>query len=219
MNRKIQSFALLVLISFVIVYQAFAGGSTLYPWPTDFSFTGLASWSQPLFASGTSLPSDGDARTGEIFVNLATAGQPSLWRKGASSWEQMSGTSSGGGDGVATHSLLEGLDFASAGHTGFASTGSLLDFAASSTVSNHLADQTDPHGASMSVSTSIAVGSGTEDAYVARGGTGTVDIASYARIVPFTATPTGDLATGTLWYDQNLNKLRCWDGSAWNGLW
>lgn len=33
---------------------------------------------------------------------------------------------------------------------------------------------------------------------------------------PSTATPTGSLATGTLWWDANLNKLRCFQYGQWD---
>jgi hypothetical protein len=54
---------------------------------------------------------------------------------------------------------------------------------------------------------------------VYRFATGTVGIASYAYLTPITATPTGDIATGTLWYDANVNKLKVYDGANWQGLW
>lgn len=189
----------------------------MQPWPTDWSGYGLASWSQPLIASGGVLPPIASAFNGELFFNVATAGSPQLYRKATSSWELAAG--GGTGSGVSTHSALTQLDFASAGHTDFASSGALLSFIATPAFNAHVASQTNPHGASMTVTESISIGSGTEDCYISRLKTGTILLASWTCIPPEIATPT-DPATGTLWYDGNApNKLKCYDGSVWQSVW
>lgn len=207
MNKQLVFVLMVVAIILFSAYQINASGSTGYPWPTDFSPGSIASWAQPLTASGSALPTYTDYYVGEWYVNLATAGSPSLWRRGATSWEMMAGAGSSGG--VSSHSLLTQLDYNSAGHTGFVSTSALL---------LHTASQTDPHGASMTVTEGITVGSGSVDAFAYRSATGTLTIASCAALIPMAATPTGDIATSTLWYDSNLNKLRCFDGTAWQNL-
>ncbi len=99
-------------------------------------------------------------------------------------------------------------------------SGGGTDDGTAASLSAHISDQTDPHGASMTVSESIAVGTGdAEDAYISRLATGVVMIASYSYLPPTSATPSADIATGTIWYDSNVNKLKCYDGSAWQDLW
>lgn len=169
---KKQLFALFILLLVPLV-AAYSGGSTLYPWPSDFSFYGLASWSQPLVASGTALPADANAHPGDLFINTATSTAPTLWRRGTTTWHLMSGASTSG-DGVSTHSLLIGLSFADSGHTGFNS-------AASHTL--HLEDQTDPHGASMTVSEKVTIGSGTPDCDIYRVATGVIGLATDVYVV------------------------------------
>lgn len=96
----------------------------------------------------------------------------------------------------------------------------IADAASDNELSAHAADQTDPHGASMTVSQKVNVGDGAEeDTVLQRSAPGTVQIGSYVAIINETATPATSLATGTLWYDKNINKLRCYDGSTWQNLW
>lgn len=75
--------------------------------------------------------------------------------------------------------------------------------------------------ASMTLTNGLIVGSGSYDASISKSATGTIKIASYTVIPPETATPTGTIATGTLWMDGNITppKLKCFDGSTWQGLW
>lgn len=89
----------------------------------------------------------------------------------------------------------------------------------STALTAHVAENTDAHGATETITVSLQVGSGTADTTVSRSASGTVKIASYTVITPETATPTDSLATGTLWYDSNTNKLRCYDGASWNDCW
>ena len=112
------------------------------------------------------------------------------------------------------------VEYRSDGSAWQAISGGGTDDGTAASLSAHISDQTDPHGASMTVSESIAVGTGdAEDAYISRLATGVVMIASYSYLPPTSATPSADIATGTIWYDSNVNKLKCYDGSAWQDLW
>lgn len=77
-----------------------ATGSTLYPWPTNWSLGGLASWAQPLLASGT-LPAAATANVGEIFLDVSVATAPALYVKIGSAWVLIAG-GSGSDPGLAT---------------------------------------------------------------------------------------------------------------------
>lgn len=180
--------------------------SDVYPWPTNWSFGGIASWSQPRIASGAALPADADGDAGDLYILIDGASQ-TWYRHDGASFTSMTGS---GGGGTTDHSALDNLAYADSGHTGFAST---------TTVTNHIDDTTDPHGSAMSVSGSLTVGNGTSDATITRTATSTLTLASYTVIMPTAATPTATIATGTLWYDSNVNKLKCYDGSAWQGVW
>jgi len=83
----------------------------------------------------------------------------------------------------------------------------------------HVASQVDPHGATMTVSDNMTVGSGTKDAYIKRVGTATLEIASYIRIVDDAATPTWALSSDTtvIWSNPNTASfpLKVYDGSQW----
>jgi len=160
-----KSYLLLCLALASIAICCFGGGSSLYPWPIYHSWNDLASWAQPLIASGSALPAASSAYEGDLFI-VATD-TVSMYRKGPNSWMILAG-----GGGTATSSFPDG----------------------------------------------ISIGSGTVDASIARIGIGTLKIASYIIVPPETATPTNNLATGTLWYDSNQNKLRCYDGSMWHNL-
>lgn len=100
-----------------------------------------------------------------------------------------------------------------------ASGGDMSGYALEASMTAHIDDTIDPHGSAMSVTESMSVGSGAEDSYIYRVATGVIGIASYACIMPQAATPSADIATGTLWYDSNTNKLRCYDGSTWQDMW
>jgi hypothetical protein len=122
-------------------------------------------------------------------------------------------TSSAGAGGTTDHSALSNLTFAAAAHTGFDSAASATLDAAS--LSTHLADQTDPHGASTSFSAGVSVGSGTSDTSIYRSGTGTVTIASYTAFQTMAASPSGVIATGTVWCDSSgtihIYRYGAWD--------
>jgi hypothetical protein len=89
----------------------------------------------------------------------------------------------------------------------------------SAALASHVATVVDPHGASMTVSEEILIGSGTPDASITHSATGTLTLASYTVIISELATPTGSIATFTLWGDANSGILKVWDGSAWRSLW
>lgn len=214
--------AVLSIAALLLPLPSTGGGSTTYPWPTNWSLGGLASWSQPLIASGAALPATSAADTGDLFITVdgATA---TLYRMQGGAWATMS-SGTGGSGGTTDHAAPSNLGYAAAGHTGFASSTSITDVRAeaatvSASLTSHIADTTDPHGATETITSSILVGSGTQDTYLERSGTGTMTLASYARILPTTATPTDIVASGTLWYDANVGALKCYDGSTWHALW
>lgn len=101
MNRYIV-LAILILLSIGFCCM----GSELYPPNTDFSFDGLASWSQPKLASGTTTPPIASAAEGELFLNSANAASPSLLVLLSGAWRQVAGSSEGGGDGVSTDTVV-----------------------------------------------------------------------------------------------------------------
>jgi len=216
MNRNHSAVFVLAVLAVAMLFLPLpgsGGGSTTYPWPTNWSLGGLASWSQPLIASGTSLPATSTADTGDLYV-LVDGATATLYRLTAGAWTTMSAGTSGstGTDGVSTDTVVAYIATETADRTAAVAT-------VAGDLTNHAADSTDPHTATMTVSSSVKVGSGTEDTYIERSGTGTVTIGSYTCLIPEAATPTGDIATGTHWYDSNTNKERVYDGSAWNDLW
>jgi len=97
-------------------------------------------------------------------------------------------------------------------------TGSVSGGASDASLTAHIADAIDPHGASMTISERIQIGSGVPDTFFARVATGVFGIASYGFIPPITATPTSP-ASFTVWGDANTGKIRVFDGSTWNNLW
>lgn len=97
-------------------------------------------------------------------------------------------------------------------------TGSVSGGASDASLTAHIADQVDPHGATETISVSLQIGSGTPDTFFFRFATGTIGLATFVYIPPTSATPTSP-ASFTLWGDSNTGKLRCYDGSAWQNLW
>lgn len=138
-NMKEYSISVTVMygICFWLFLEAtflFSAGSELYPWPTDWSPGKLASWSQPLIASGTALPPVASASIGDLFfihndewgtaplnfdsvlyirrdIHTAWNGNPII-----STWTVLTG----GSGGTTDHSGLTNLAFDDAAHTGFA---------------------------------------------------------------------------------------------------
>lgn len=220
---------------FMIAVVALAAAATAATPPANLSLKGIADWAivGGHISSGTgALPAVG--AVGERYVDLSTPTAPIEYRSDGSNWRMISG---GGGSGTSDHAGLLNLDFAGSGHTGFAASSDLDDYqpvasmagylidadldpyALDASVTEHINDQIDPHGASMTISDSITVGDGeTADAYFERTGTSTMMIASYVVFPPTAATPTATIATGTLWYDSNENKLKVYTGAAWESL-
>lgn len=202
---------ILVLFSiFVINFfsSSKAHSSDLYPWPTTRSWGAIASWAQPLIASGISLLPIGSATKGDLFILASTTGGASWYRREDSDWIPFLG---GEGGGTMDHAALSKLAFAVSGHTGFSSS---ISF------SEHLARNFDPHGATMTISQELKIGSDSFDTSISRPAMGTIAIASYVLIPPELATPTVP-GIGTIWMDGNLSppKLKCFDGSNWHDLW
>jgi len=192
---------LLILLLVLLPLSCFASGSELYPWPTTFSFNDLASWSQPLLASAAAAPNVASASEGDLYLNTT---DKTIHRMESGAWAAYGGSGGGSGD---TATITAAIDANSASIT------INIDGIAA-----HVASDTDPHGADMTVTSSVTVGSGTADTMFYRIGTGTIALASYTVILPNAATPSAIIATGTLWYDSNTSKLRCYDGAAWNDL-
>lgn len=217
--------------------------------PANMSIRGLADWafSGGHISSGTgALPPAGI--NGSRYVDLSTPSAPIEYLSDGSAWHAISSGGGGGTTDhsalnnlpyaqsghtgfAASTDVPNNASFTLAGlgakpfsaitdkPTTLSGYG-ITDAASDNELSAHAADQTDPHGASMTVSESIAVGTGdAEDAYISRLATGVVMIASYSYLPPTSATPSADIATGTIWYDSNVNKLKCYDGSAWQDLW
>jgi len=198
-----------ILISCLATFPLCGGGSDLYPWPTNWSLGGLASWSLPIIASSAALPPVASGSIGEFFI-VTDAASWTLYRNDGTDWVQLvaSGTGSGG---TSDHSALSNLGFTESAHTGFASESALTD---------HIASQTDPHGASMTVSEGLTIGSGTADTFISRYATGTAMISYYIAIPYELATPTPASGVFTIWGDENTGKVRIHDGDAtWRDLW
>lgn len=191
----------------LLTFLAFASFLIASNPPANLSLKGIAEWVEigGHIASGTgALPAIASA--GARYTDLSVATAPVDYRSNGSSWVPVSGS----GSGVSSHSELTGLDFASAGHTGFASSDSVIAVSASLTdtiarvataesdLAGHLANQVDPHGASQTISESLTIGSGTADTFFRRYATGVAEIATWALITPSSASPTSP-ASGTLW--------------------
>jgi hypothetical protein len=189
----------LIILSFVL--SATLGISLFaqsYGVPSPISAYDVAAWANRggFIASGSAVPS-AVASEGALYIDNTAATQPVLYRYGSGSWAVVAG---GGSGGVSTHSQLLGLSFAESGHTGFASESALND---------HIADQIDPHGATMTVSQELTIGdpTATDSACIDSPATGVVRIASNVAIVANpehadnAAAITAGLATGTLYHD------------------
>lgn len=185
-----QTWTLLLICSLFTSFCLTLPASELYPPPTNWSLGGVSSWSQPLIASGAALPAVASGAEGDLFI-LADVASWTTYRHDGSGWVQQVASGSGGGGGDVTQAEFDA----------------------------HVASATDPHTATMTVTSTFTIGSGTADTAITRNGTDTIGLASYVVIIPNAATPTAVVATGTIWYDSNTNKARCYDGSAWNDLW
>lgn len=200
-------------------------GSQLWaaPRPAQWSLAGVASWAQPLTASGTALPAVGSYTAGDLFAVYDPASWTIFRLSTGSEWIQLVASGTGGtGSGVTAHSELDELAFADSGHTGFASESAVdaVDAALATVaadLSAHAADETDPHGDHPTYTDGLTLGAGTATGTIANIGTATVQISSYTRIVPETATPTGAL-DGTIWYDENTKKFRGMADGTWVDL-
>jgi hypothetical protein len=170
--------------------------------PDDQSSWGLIRWLElsGQIASGSGMPAV--ATAGSRFVDWATPTAPIEYISTGGAWIAISGSGSGG---TSTHSSLIGLDFAGSGHTGFASEVA---------VASHIALYQDPHGATQTITQGLVLGSGTPDTFFYRSATYTMLIASFAALPVVTATPTGTVATGTLW--MGTATLYLYVNGAWS---
>jgi len=76
----------MVAMIFIFIVSSL-GASDIYPTLTNRSWNGVASWAQPIVASGTALPNVASAATGDLF--MLTTG-PSLYRLQGGAWAVMS---------------------------------------------------------------------------------------------------------------------------------
>lgn len=237
-------YAVFIVSALALAASAFGSTATV---PVNLSPRGVAEWAiigGHVSSGSGALPAVG--AEGARYVDLSTPTAPLEYISVGGSWRAISGSGSGttdhsallnidyAGSGhtgfAASSDIPNNASFTLAGlsEKGFGSLTDtpttiagygLTDAASTTALTDHTNDTADPHGANMSVSGSVTIGSGTGDAYTYRVATGVVGIASYACIMPQAATPSADIATGTLWYDSNTNKLRCYDGSTWQDMW
>lgn len=137
-NAYLMTFLFIAALASTLLPQNYSVPSPLSPYD-------LAIWANRggFIASGSAIPTE-PAQIGALYVNDDDPDEPKMYRYGAAGWSLVAG-----GGGVSTHSQLLGLDFATSGHTGFASE---------SAINEHIADQIDPHGATMTVSQEITIG-------------------------------------------------------------
>jgi len=202
---------LILSLALIAASLAFAAFGQSYPVPSPISAYDVAVWANKggFIASGSAAPSV-VAPEGALYIDNTIATQPTLYRYGGGAWQLVSG---GGGSGVSTHSLLLGLDFASSGHTGFASETALTD---------HTSDQADPHGASMSISEELLIGdpAATYTVSITAPSAGVARAASYTQLVSVSAAPTSALASDviTFWGDSASDTLMIHNGNSWQNL-
>ena len=99
MERLKLSIALLAVVLVAALMPIWAGGSAIYPWPTNYSLGGLASWSQPLLASGSSVPLVASLTIGDLYV-VSDAASWTLYRRTGSTMIQMVASGTGGSGDV-----------------------------------------------------------------------------------------------------------------------
>lgn len=200
-NLIILSFILAVTLGISLFAQS-------YSVPLPISAYDVAAWANRggFIASGSALPS-AVASEGALYVDTSNATQPILYRYGTSTWHIVAG----GGSGVSTHSQLLGLSFAESGHTGFASESAL---------NNHIADQVDPHGASMTISQEVIIGDpeATQTVYIDSPAAGIARIASYIQLVYENAAPIVSSSAVTIWADNASKTVYFHNGSDWTNL-
>lgn len=209
MNKKRNNLILsLVLIAASLAFAAFGQS---YSVPSPISAYDVAVWANRggFIASGTAAPSAA-ASEGALYIDNAVATQPTLYRYGSGAWAVVAG-GGGGGSGVSTHSQLLGLSFAESGHTGFASEPALND---------HIADQIDPHGASMTISQEVIIGDpeATQTVYIDSPAAGIARIASYIQLVYENAAPIVSSSAVTIWADNASKTVYFHNGSDWTNL-
>lgn len=182
-----------VLGGILLWFVSQAGAVPGYP-PTRQTWSALASAAQPLTASGTALPAITGFSEGDLFALASTT--PCLYRLQSGAWVIIAG---GGGTGA-----------------GGVSTDTVIAYIASETILReaHVASQTDPHGASMTVTESLSIGSGPYDCFITRLKTGTISIASAGYFPPLDTAPE-DPATGTIYFDIPTNHLMLMKSGTW----
>lgn len=164
-NAYLMTFLFIAALASTLLPQNFSVPSPLSPYD-------LAIWANRggFVASGSAIPTE-PAQIGALYVNDDDPNEPKMYRYGSAGWALVAG-----GGGVSTHSQLLGLDFATSGHAGFASESALNE---------HIATQTDPHGATMTVSQELTIGdpAATQTAYIDSPSEGLLRLASDVYIV------------------------------------
>ena len=82
----------------------------------------------------------------------------------------------------------------------------------------HVSDQIDPHGATMTISEELLVGSGTANAYITNPAQGIVLISSYSRLIYEAVEPGVSSDAVTLWADSASDTLMIHNGNSWQNL-
>jgi hypothetical protein len=175
-----------------------AGAFAAHDGPKEWSLRGLASWSQPLTASGSSLPGIASFTVGDFFLKWEEATTTTeLYRLSSGTatitWNIVGGASGGGAPpaGVSTDTLVAYI----ATETSDRIAGDAAIATVAQDLSSHVASSTDPHGDHLSAG-DIRIGGG------AGGGSGHIDgrffdplaIASQGAVVVASATGGFDYA-------------------------
>lgn len=201
-NAYLMTFLFIAALASTLLPQNYSVPSPLSPYD-------LAIWANRggFIASGSAIPTE-PAQIGALYVNDDDPNEPKMYRYGSAGWALVAG-----GGGVSTHSQLLGLDFAESGHTGFASESALNE---------HIATQTDPHGATMTVSQELTIGdpAATQTVSITAPSAGVARAASYTQLVSVSAAPTSALASDviTFWGDSASDTLMIHNGNSWQNL-
>ncbi len=87
-------------------------------------------------------------------------------------------------------------------------------------LADHIADNYDPHGATMTISETLTVGVGSPTVTIDNPSEGVARVASYAQLVSVSAAPTSALASDviTFWGDSASDTLMIHNGNSWQNL-
>lgn len=144
-NKIILTVFILTLLGTMLVAQS-------YPLPSLSPYD-LAVWTinGGFIASGTAEPTAA-TEEGRLYVDMATPTKPIMYRYTSGSWAAVSG-------GATTFEELQDKPTTLDGY-------GITDAATEIGLAAHIASQTDPHGAEMTVTESITIGTGSPTAYL-----------------------------------------------------